>query len=147
MKKYLIIVLLGLFSLSISAQDSGWGIGVIMGEPTGFAAKTWLSRNDALDAGVGWMFSRAWFHTHIDYLRHIHNVIPVTEGQFSVYFGAGPRFGIGKDFSFGARFPGGILYMFDSVDLDLFAEVVPGVQFVPRAEFEMGAGIGARWWF
>jgi hypothetical protein len=32
----------------ISAQDHGFGMGIILGEPTGLSAKLWTSSNNAL---------------------------------------------------------------------------------------------------
>jgi len=37
----------------ISAQDHGFGIGLILGEPTGVSAKLWTSNQNALDVGLG----------------------------------------------------------------------------------------------
>ncbi len=36
------------------AQDRDFGIGVIIGEPTGISAKLWTSPVNALDFGLGW---------------------------------------------------------------------------------------------
>ena len=52
MKKTIIIALLGVFSLGIAAQDSGFGAGVIFGEPTGLSLKSWMSSKTAVDAAV-----------------------------------------------------------------------------------------------
>jgi hypothetical protein len=147
MKKSFIIVLLGLVTLSASAQDSGMGAGAIIGEPTGLSGKTWLSSNDAVDAGVAWSMSHGWFHLRADYLRHVFNLIPVEKGQLPLYFGGGARIGFGPDVSLGARVPVGLDYLFDGTPLDVFIELVPGLQIIPDTQFEMGGGIGVRYWF
>jgi len=36
----------------VISQNSGVGLGVIVGEPTGISAKVWISNNSAFDAGV-----------------------------------------------------------------------------------------------
>ena len=84
MKKTFIIALLGVFSLGLSAQDSGMGACIIVGEPTGLSAKSWLSSNDAIDAGVAWSISHNWFRIHADYLRHAFGLIPLEQGQVLV---------------------------------------------------------------
>jgi hypothetical protein len=147
MKRIIIIALLTFTSLAISAQDSGIGVGIIIGEPTGFSAKSWLSSNDALDAGVAWSMSNGWFHLHADYLRHAFELIPVEKGKLPLYFGIGARIGFGPDVQIGARVPLGINYLFDDVPLDIFLEVAPGMLITPDTKFDMGGGIGVRYWF
>jgi hypothetical protein len=147
MKRLVIIALLGLFSLTISAQDTGIGAGVIIGEPTGFSFKTWVSSHDAVDAGISWSLSYGWFHIHADYLRHVFDLIPVDKGQLPLYFGIGAKVGFGGDVFIGARVPVGLDYMFDGVPLDIFLEIVPGLAILPDTKLDMGGGIGIRYWF
>ncbi len=92
MKKTFLIALLGLFSFGLSAQDSGLGVGIIVGEPTGLSAKSWISSRDAVDAGVAWSVSNEWFRIHADYLRHAFDLIPVEQGQLPLYYGIGVRY-------------------------------------------------------
>ena len=58
MKKIIILFLLGLILLpiTIKAQDSGIGLGIILGEPTGVSLKSWVGRREALDVAVAWSF-------------------------------------------------------------------------------------------
>ena len=147
MKKIVIIALLGAISLRISAQDSGLGAGIIIGEPTGLSGKTWLSSNDAIDAGMAWSISNGWFHIHADYLRHVFGLIPVEKGKLPLYFGIGAKIGFGNDVSLGARVPVGLAYLFDGTPLDVFIEIVPGLEIIPDTQFDMGGGIGVRYWF
>jgi hypothetical protein len=147
MKKTLLIILLTSFSLGLSAQDHNIGVGLIIGEPTGFSAKTWVSSVDAVDAGVAWSMTNGWFHVHADYLRHFFEVIPVESGDLPLYVGIGARLGFGQDIVLGARVPLGINYIFDDLPLDVFLEVVPGILITPDTKFDMGGGIGVRYWF
>jgi hypothetical protein len=147
MKKFLLIISLGILSLGMSAQDSGLGAGIIIGEPTGLSAKSWLSQSDAIDLGVAWSLSHEWFHVHADYLRHVFDLIPVEEGQLPLYFGIGARVGFGRDIIIGLRLPVGLDYMFDGFPLDIFLEIAPGLALLPDTKFDMGGGIGVRYWF
>ena len=147
MNKYILIAILAVFSLGIPAQDSGLGAGIIVGEPTGLSAKSWLSSHDAIDAGVAWSISHGWFHIHADYLRHVFELIPVEMGQLPLYFGLGARLGFGNDVIIGARVPVGLDYIFDGTPLDVFIEIVPGLAIIPDTKFDMGGGIGVRYWF
>ena len=147
MRKFIVAVFFGIISLGISAQDSGLGAGLIIGEPTGISAKSWLSSHDAIDAGLAWSISHGWFHIHADYLRHAFGLIPVEKGQFPLYFGAGVKIGLGNDVSIGLRVPVGLAYLFDGTPLDIFIEIAPGLQIIPDTKFDMGGGIGVRYWF
>jgi len=147
MKKIILFALLGIFTMILSAQDSGVGVGVIVGEPTGISAKSWISSHDAVDAGVAWSISHGWFHIHADYLRHTFDLIPVDQGQLPLYFGIGAQIGFGKDVSIGARVPIGLNYLFDGTPLDVFIEIVPMLAIIPDTKFDMGGGIGVRYWF
>lgn len=147
MKKSILIAVIAVLSIGLSAQDTGFGAGLLIGEPTGLSAKYWLSSNDALDGGVAWSMTNGWFHIHADYIRHFFDVIPVEVGQLPLYAGIGARIGFGTDVIIGARIPLGINYLFEDYPLDIFLEVVPGILLTPDTKFDMGGGIGVRYWF
>ena len=51
------------------AGESPFGLGVMIGEPTGISGKYWLSPANAIDFAVAWSFANdANFHLHTDYL-------------------------------------------------------------------------------
>jgi hypothetical protein len=147
MRKALIIALLGIFSLNISAQDSGFGAGVIFGEPTGLSLKSWLSSKNAVDAAVTWSSIDDFVYLHADFLIHNFNVIDVSDGQLPLYFGIGAKVGFGNDLVFGARIPIGLDYMFSGAPVDIFVEIVPGLTIIPAFDFDIDGGIGVRYWF
>lgn len=147
MKKILLIAILGVLAIGIKAQDSGLGAGIIIGEPTGLSAKVWFSDIDALDAGLAWSISHNWIHLHADYLRHSFDLIPVEEGQLPLYYGVGARIGLGTSIFVGARLPVGLDYFFEGLPLDIFIEIVPGLALLPDTRFDIGGGIGIRYWF
>ena len=147
MKKVLIITTLVILAGSLSAQDSGMGAGIVVGEPTGVSVKSWISSNDAFDAGIAWSLSNGWFHLHADYLRHSFGLIPVEVGQLPLYYGAGAVLGIGSEFSLGVRIPLGISYLFDDVPMDVFIEIAPTLWLIPETSFTVQGGIGVRYWF
>jgi hypothetical protein len=41
-----------LMTFSLSSQQKGFGIGIIVGEPTGLSLKGWLSSTSAIDDGT-----------------------------------------------------------------------------------------------
>ena len=127
MKKIIIIAILGIFTLGISAQDSGFGVGVIFGEPTGLSLKSWMSSKTAVDAAVAWSSLDDFLYVHADFLVHNFDIIDVSDGQLPLYFG--------------------LDYMFGSAPLDIFVEIVPGLTILPGIDFDIDGGIGIRYWF
>ena len=140
----------------------GFGIGIIVGEPTGLSAKKWISDTAAIDAAAVWSFADFnSFQLHVDYLWHNYDLIKTKElpGQLSVYYGIGGRIklkssngGNGKsdkdeDTRLGVRVPVGLSYTLKENPVELFAEVVPLLDVVPETKPGIGIGIGARYYF
>ena len=140
----------------LSAQDKGFGAGVIIGEPTGLGAKLWLSRDIALDFAAAWSLYRnddegkndeGAFYVHADYLHHFFGAITVQSGRLVPYIGLGGKAAFSEDLYMGVRFPLGLTYMFRKAPVDIFVEISPSLIIFPGTAFDAGAGIGARYWF
>jgi hypothetical protein len=130
--------------------SSGFGIGALIGEPTGLSLKAWLDDRSAIDAGVAWSFRRDdSFSAHADYLIHCWDLIPVSKGKLPLYFGVGGRVLLerGRDTRFGVRAPVGLSYMFENTPLELFVEVGPIFDVAPKTQFSLTGGIGVRYYF
>jgi hypothetical protein len=135
--------------LGIPAQ-SGFGAGVMIGEPTGVSVKYWLDERSAIDGVVGWSFEgRNDLHLHADYLYHIFDLIDVGRDRFAVYFGGGVRYKLVEHRSdwFGLRGVGGVAYLFQEIPVDVFLELGPVFDLTPDTRLTLGAGVGARFWF
>jgi len=142
-----VLFLLTAGAAGVFAQGKGFGAGAIFGEPTGVSLKYWLTRTTAVDAGLAWSFkSPGFFHIHADYLWHFRNEINSTE-QFVPYLGVGGRIGFSSSTRVGARMVGGIGWWPHNVPLDIFAEVAPILDLVPKTEFSLEGGIGLRYFF
>jgi hypothetical protein len=148
MKKVIFVSLITLFSVSISAQDKGLGLGLIFGEPTGLSAKLWTSERTAIDAAVAWSFvGSGWLHLQADFLMHNYDIIDVSQGALPLYYGAGAFLGFSTDLGLGARIPLGMAYQFEGAPVDIFAEIAPGISLLPEIKFYIGGGIGVRYFF
>jgi len=148
MKKLLLVSIIALFSVGVFAQNKGFGLGLIFGEPTGLSAKMWTSERTALDAAVAWSFSgEGWMHIHADFLMHNFDLISVSKGALPVYFGGGAYLSFASDFGLGIRVPVGLAYHFEGAPVDIFAEVVPGLALLPDLGFYIGGGVGVRYFF
>ena len=146
--KYITIILLLVLINNIQAQDSGTGIGIIIGEPTGFSAKHWLSSTTAIDGAVAWSFvDEGAFHIHADYLLHSFHLIRIEEGKLPFYYGIGGRLKTANDARLGVRVPLGLAFIFPTTPIDIFLEVVPILDFIPKTDFRINAALGARYYF
>ena len=130
--------------LALSAQGrDGIGLGVIIGEPTGITAISWLGQGNAIDFVAAWSLRRPGsFYLHADYQYHGYVERPMT-----VFGGLGAFVQLHDDPVLGLRVPLGISYLFRQAPLDLFAEVAPGITLLPATSFVVGGGIGVRFYF
>ena len=147
---YTIIALCLLFAIQVSvAQERGFGLGVIIGEPTGISAKLWTSPVNAFDFAIGWS-TRKGSQTdfHMDYLWHSFEAIHSSE-RFPLYYGFGGRIitGAGNDASVAIRGVFGITWMPHNTPIDIFLEVAPTLQLTSSTGLSIDAGIGARFYF
>lgn len=146
-KSLLLTAFLLLISTVTFAQKSGFGIGVIVGEPTGISAKKFLSNTTAIDAAAAWSFKdEAALHIHADYLFHDYSLIKSREGRIPFYYGIGGRIKLADDPLVGIRIPVGIAYEFEGAPVDIFVEVVPLLDLVPETEFDFNAALGVRFY-
>jgi hypothetical protein len=156
-----ITLLLFIFASVTIAQERRFGLGVIIGEPTGISAKLWISPVNALDFGLGWSVGgdrvgnyKGGFdggsrvHFHMDYLWHWFDAIHSSE-RFPLYTGVGGRIntGAGYDASAAVRGVLGIAWLPRQTPIDVFIELVPSLQIVPSTGFGIDAGLGARFFF
>jgi hypothetical protein len=148
-KSTLIIVsILLLLTATAKAQNKKFGIGVILGEPTGISVKKWLGDHYAIDGAVAWSFGGVnSFHLHADYLYHNFKLFDVESGQLPLYFGVGFRFKAEPEATFGVRIPVGICYIFEKAPLDIFLELGPVLNLAPDMDFWFTGSIGARFYF
>src|SRR5688572_12186705 len=138
------------------ADDKGtFGIGLVLGEPTGISAKLYLQDDQAVKAGLGFAFIGNGLHLHVDYVFHPWILQSRDSFVLPVYVGPGVRIinrEKGRDdqqLALGLRAVIGLLFDFKGVPLDAFVEVAGLIEF----EFEDGPGLdinaaaGARYYF
>jgi hypothetical protein len=144
----LIILFFILIQFNTHAQDRGFGLGIILGEPTGVSGKLWTSGTNAFDFAAAWSFSgNGNLLLQADYVWHIFRLIPVPEGKLPFYVGVGGRVVFSDDATIGVRVPLGLDYMFSNAPVDIFVELVPILNLAPSTDFDFNGGIGARYWF
>lgn len=156
MKKLLTAILLTAFvtvsfnSLTYAQDDDkDLGIGIMVGEPTGLSLKSWTGGNNAFDLGVAWSFGPYdAVNIHGDYLWHNYEVFDeIDEGTLPLYYGIGARIILAKnDAVIGARIPVGINYLFEDSPVGLFMELAPILNLAPDTDFDVGGGVGIRFY-
>ena len=153
MSKTIIImaVLVALFCGQAQAAPRGpFGLGIIVGEPTGLDLKWFLNEQNAIEAALAWSFSGDTdVHIQVDYLFHFYDWIKVKEGLLPVFIGVGGRIAFveNADDKFGVRIPVGLSYEFEGGVVDIFGELVPVLELAPDTEFAFEGAIGVRFWF
>jgi len=134
---------------SASTESKGFGFGVILGEPTGFSAKAWLSDTTAVDAGAVWSFSGDdAFQLHGDFLWHNFDLFQIGRADLPLYLGLGARAKFEEhDTRVGIRVPLGLAYMFPEKTWEIFGEVAAILDLTPSTSVEFNAGFGVRYYF
>ncbi len=145
MKKIIILSIIVVFVVGLSAQSSGLGLGIILGEPTGISAKMWTDSNTAFDAAAAWSFgNEGALHLHADMIVHNFNLL---NESFPVYYGFGAQINLADDPNLGLRLPLGILYKVESEPIDFFLEFVPVLNLLPDTGFNLNSALGVRYFF
>ena len=150
MKKIIFIFIIICLSKFSSAQETGLGVGIMLGEPTGFSAKKWLSSTSAIDGGLAWSFvNDGSMQIHGDYLFHFPDFI--SKPKLTAYLGVGGRIKFkGNDkgeSSLGIRIPAGLTYIFPDAPFDAFVEVAPVFDLTPETRSSFNSAIGVRYYF
>jgi hypothetical protein len=159
---------------SAQATEVGYGrkfgLGVVIGAPTGLSAKLWIAPTNALDFGLGFygygVGRRCWDDNgtricdrggydigtfNMDYLWQS-NIVRGT-AQLDWHVGVGGRAWFvgncsGDCFAAGARSPIGLDLMFNNpAFLEVFFEIAPVFYVVPGFDFDIEGGLGVRFYF
>jgi hypothetical protein len=140
-------------------ERGAFGIGLILGEPTGISARYYLG-DQAIQAAVGSAFVGGGLQVHADYVWHPWMLEERDSFALLAYLGPGLRliqYDAGRDakdyLAIGARAVGGLVFDFREVPIDAFVEVA-GVLEYKISDTDAGgvgvalnAGAGARYYF
>ncbi len=133
----------------ISAEPTRFGLGIVLGEPTGISFKYWQNEKFAFDGAIAWSFGKpSAFHLHGNYLLHT----PLSDiyeqpPTILLYYGIGLRAQLFGDNHLGIRFPLGLTVLLKPHPFDLFLEIVPIFNLFPATELDFNAGLGFRFYF
>ena len=115
------------------SANKTFGLGIMLGAPTGLSGKYFIGPDTAIDFGVGviryYRHRRSNLHIHADFLWHPVSIAKTEPFELPLYFGVGARvwdFDDDNDrdgFGLGVRVPVGIAFDFNNVPLDVFVEI------------------------
>ncbi|MCP4447357.1 MAG: hypothetical protein GY811_18715 [Myxococcales bacterium] len=159
----LLLSLLALMAMELAprsahAEEKGvFGVGLIVGEPTGLSLKYYQGDDTAIDGAIGGAFLGKGLQVHADYLWHPWMLENKPSFALPAYVGVGGRIldrnGGGGDedhFRLGARFVGGVLFDFREVPLDVFVEVAGVADYRTKGSpfgIDINLGAGVRYYF
>lgn len=141
-----------------------FGLGLIIGSPTGVSGKFYFDEQTAIDFAVGAaLVGGSGVHAHADFLWHPWVLVRESSFNLGVFLGVGARVlshnrnNRGDDIHIGARGPIGIVFDFNKggVPLDAFVEVAAVLDIITSTDgndedtvgFTLNGGIGARYYF
>lgn len=155
MKKKAFLVAAGLcfwlFSSQASAQASGFGIGLMVGEPNGLTLKFNLTREQALDFRVGLQFNNV-LDLQGNYLISPFVLANTGDIILPAYFGIGGRMifvdaGNNDILLLGARVPFGLALQFTSAPVEIFAELGFSLFFINDVDVDIDGVVGFHFFF
>lgn len=152
MKRISAVMAIAMLLVTAPAAIAGgaFGLGVMVGEPTGLSAKLWADRGAAFDFGLARSTAEnADLAFHADFVRHRRGVPGVQDGTLPFYYGLGVRLRTrdGVDDDLGVRLPLGLDFLMVDSSFDVFVEVVPVLDVSPGTDLDLNAAVGARYFF
>jgi hypothetical protein len=130
------------------APENGFGIGFVLGKPSGLTASLPIGDARAINAVLGYdLAGDANLFLQGDYVWIRPGIVPVESGRVSLYYGPGAYARLARNPAIGVRAAVGVDYRFAEAPLQIFLEVGPGVNVLPDTEVGVGAGLGLRYYF
>jgi hypothetical protein len=144
-----------------------FGLGIMLGSPTGLSGKWFVGAAEAIDFGIGFIGRygrhRDGLHIHADYLWHPVTLVKTEPFYLPLYVGIGGRFwdydydDDGNDnfegSALGLRLPAGIAFDFNEIPLDAFFELAFVLDLFLNDDYgddlgvDLSAAVGVRYWF
>lgn len=140
-------------AFTAAAQDykGHYGIGLALGEPSGFSIKKFNNNNEAFQYTLGYsaVSGQEGINIGADYLRHNYEIITAEKGRIPFYYGGGIHLKSYNDAGnqIYARVPLGVAYEAADFPIDVFFEFAPGIAVLPSPSLVTNFAIGARFYF
>lgn len=144
----LVVLLALLWSAPARAESGAFGLGLILGQPTGITGAYELSDNTAIDAALGLaLFDDRDFYLHVEFLWYTPALLKGDGVELSAYLGIGGFVVTHNDPVIGARAPFGLSLDFSAVPLQIFLEASVLLAIVPDVAGDVRGALGFRYYF
>ncbi|HEX5064195.1 MAG TPA: hypothetical protein VFV99_32700 [Kofleriaceae bacterium] len=144
----LVVVLAVLWSVPAHADHGKFGLGLIVGQPTGLTGAYDLSEKSQIDAALGLaLFDDRDFYIHVEYLYYPFTLVHGGDLDLSAYLGIGGWIVTVHDPVIGARAPFGLSLDFNTAPIQIFLEASVLVSIVPDAHGAVRGAAGFRYYF
>jgi hypothetical protein len=149
MRSLFVLTFLSFLCTCAWGEANRTGVGVILGNPTGIAAKRWLDKGHAVDGAAGFSWGKHTdFSIHSNYLLQSEGALYFNDTHpLDLYYGLGGRMEFADDIELGLRVPVGLARRFDGGASDIFVELAPVIDLIGRTGLELHFGFGARYYF
>lgn len=145
------VALIAPVSASAATASEPFGIGVILGDPSGLSAKMKMDGAHSMDGALAYSSGRRnGLQLHADYLWDRARSWETTQGPLDMYYGLGGRIITYDDndhksqVSVGPRGSIGLSFNVFNPNLELFGELAAVLEVAPSMGVDLDAGIGAR---
>lgn len=149
MKSTPIILISLMLVLSVSAQESGIGVGL---SDDGLEGKYWM---DDKALAIHWNLAT---YLSVDYLlEHDYDMVNISDNQTPVYYGAGVSLGTTEtlntnleeetELDLHIRGVAGIAYHVSSMPIDIYLEIIPSIGVLGDTGVHVGSSFGFRYFF
>lgn len=155
MRTFLTAMILTL-GFSHAAKAGDFGLGVMIGDPTGISGKVYRSKTHAVDGAVSWALNGDYFYLHGDHLWQKSAAFKLDRTALDFFFGLGVRLAFHdsstskttkNDFLLGVRGPVGLAYTFSDPRIELFGELALVMNLIKSTSVDFDGGLGARYYF
>jgi hypothetical protein len=128
--------------------EEGFGVGFVLGIPSGISASLPLGEKNAINGIAGYALNRgANFNLLADYVWIENDVLPVESGRVGFYYGPGAFTEISRETTAGIHVVAGVDYRFQETPLQIFLQIAPGINVIPDTKIALSGGWGLRYYF
>lgn len=146
------LAVISFLMLSVSlAQADDFGLGIILGDPTGLSGKMKLNESHSVDAALAYSSGKhSGTQIHADYLWDRARTWATDQGPLHMYYGLGGRLISYEDkddksqISLGPRGSLGLNFNINNPNIELFGELAAILELTPSITADIDAGLGAR---
>lgn len=146
----LALVLALVFAPAPARADGGpFGLGIVLGEPTGITGLYRFGDRTAVDISLGIdALDDNGFYVHGVFLFFLPDLLGGGSVGLSPYLGPGAFVAdAGNDVALGARVPFGLSLDFRRAPIQIYGEIAVGLLLVPDVDLGLGGAVGFRYFF